>query len=615
MIRLFCKFYYSCCLGLIVLLFININLFGQTEQNGLAIARQQVIDKQYESADAIYEQLYNAKPYDKSLYKEYLAVLLQLKKYELANHVIDKMQSIRRDDATILIDKGIVWQLQQQKPPKINPFFEEAYNKVTADEYTTRQIADAFEKAKEITWAIKVYEKAGNNIYNNTAYFAKEVAILYAQLGQFEKAIKSNIALAAENPRQLNDVKEALAKFLTSDAKNNSIINRELDKQLKEQPQNVGLVLIKVWLFTQQNNYQEALDAVISYDKSSENGGNQILGFVKMAQDDGQYEAAIKGTEAIMALGKSAFVYEKAVEENLRIRFIQLQELGTAKIDPKQLESDFHEFLLNYPEYYGFAIIRDYAQLKAVYLQQVDAAIAVLQAALQAPNISREIKAWCKMDIGDYLIRKNDIWEATLIYSQVEKEYKQDPLGEQARYKNALLAYFNQDFDWAQDQLRTIKAATSELLANDAMYLSILITENVAPLDTAKEALKQFALADLMYFQNQYEFADSILQSLFDKDATAPIIDDVYMMRAKIAMKQQQPQLALNFLNALVAAFPQEVLADDAIYTMATIYEKQKDTTAALAAYEKIITAYAGSTYIHQARIKYNELKKQVNSL
>ena len=48
---------------------------------------------------------------------------------------------------------------------------------------------------------------------------------------------------------------------------------------------------------------------------------------------------------------------------------------------------------------------------------------------------------------------KNEPWEATLLYSQVEKSQKEDQLGQEAKLKNAKLHYYNGDFDLAKDSL------------------------------------------------------------------------------------------------------------------------------------------------------------------
>ncbi len=588
------------------------------ESVNLTIARQQVMDKQYDAAQKMYAQLYDTRPFDKSLYKEYLDVLLELKLYDEANILIDRMILIRRQDVSLLVDKGVVWKLQNPKKAKQNPYFEEVYTKVVADEYATRQLADALVRANEYEWAIKVLEKVGNNIYNMPTFFSKELAVLYGQMGNTDKAINATLDIIEGNVRQLNEVKESLLTLIKDDDKKYQYTLKQLDNRIQANSNSVaGFVLLKVWMYTFKNNYQGALEIIIDYDKMMDNSGNQVLGFVKMATEESQYDIAIEGTKYIMSLGRSSFVFEKANEDNLLLRYEQLKRAvgnTTELINP--LQQDFKTFFTTFPEYYGAPIIRSYAQFVAYYLHQVDTAIHILEASLQAPNNSRENKAWSKIDLGDYYLLKGAIWDATLIYSQVEKDFKQDFIGEQARFRNAQLAYFNQDFEWAQAQLKVLKAATSDLIANDALNLSLLITENVAPMDTAKTLLKQYAQADLFVFQNKLTQADSILSVIQDAEKDAPIIDNVLKLRAEIALKQNNPKLAISYLQALLEAFADEVLADDALFMMATIYEQQlKDKKNAALYYEKIITDYAGSTFLQQARIRYAALQNASKSL
>ena len=62
-------------------------------------------------------------------------------------------------------------------------------------------------------------------------------------------------------------------------------------------------------------------------------------------------------------------------------------------------------------------------------------------------------------------------------------------------------------------QLNVLKSATSELVANDALKLSVFITENLG-LDSVAEPMELFAAAELMFFQNRNNDALAVLKSL-----------------------------------------------------------------------------------------------------
>jgi tetratricopeptide (TPR) repeat protein len=197
-----------------------------------------------------------------------------------------------------------------------------------------------------------------------------------------------------------------------------------------------------------------------------------------------------------------------------------------------------------------------------------------------------------------------------LLYSQVDKDFKQDMLGEEARFRNAKLSYYNGDFKWAQGQLDVLKASTSELIANDALNLSVLIVENNPPADSNVTPLLMFARADLLEFQNKDEEAILILDSISVQFPQHPLMDDILMMRSQLAMKKQDFGEAAMHLQKIVTEYGEDVLADDAIYTLATINEEffqNKDEAKRL--YEQLILKYPGSTFVNQARKRYRILR------
>src|SRR5690606_25809785 len=154
------------------------------------------------------------------------------------------------------------------------------------------------------------------------------------------------------------------------------------------------------------------------------------------------------------------------------------------------------------------------------------------------------------LQLGDYFVLQGKVWDASLTYSQVDKAFKEDMLGEEARFRNAKLAYYRGDFEWAQGQLSVLKASTSELIANDALYLSVLITENIPP-DSNLVPLQKFAYADLLLFQNKDKEAEKLLDSVSQAYPKHPLNDDILLLRAKMAVKHRAYNDALTYLKEI----------------------------------------------------------------
>src|SRR5690606_18967167 len=136
----------------------------------------------------------------------------------------------------------------------------------------------------------------------------------------------------------------------------------------------------------------------------------------------------------------------------------------------KSLAAEYDAFMKEFPQFY-MSQISNYATLEAQYGNNAKKAIALLQEAIEKNNAPPTYIGQWKLQLGDYQVLDNDMWEASLTYSQVDKGFREDALGEEARYRKAKLAYYRGDFEWAQGQLTVLKGSTTELIANDALYL------------------------------------------------------------------------------------------------------------------------------------------------
>jgi tetratricopeptide (TPR) repeat protein len=363
-------------------------------------------------------------------------------------------------------------------------------------------------------------------------------------------------------------------------------------------------------MYVQKGDYEGAYKQITSVDKALKESGERVLHFATGAKEDGQYTIAQKSYQYVMDKGRDNPVYEDAW--NGRIQLMTLQLENKKPVDQlllKDVLKEYRQFLDAYPQYAADVFIRNYAKVEARYAGSVDSAILMLEQVIRAANAKREFIGYCKLDLGDYYLLENKVWEATLLYSQVDKDFKEDILGEEARFRNAKLAYYRGDFKWAQAQLSVLKASTTELIANDALYLSVLITEN-APADSNIVPLTLFSVADLLLFQNKTKESERLLDSISTTFPETELQDDILMLRAKIALEEGRNTDAITFLETIITKYGEDVLGDDAVYKLATVYEERmKDIPKALEYYEKLITDYPGSTYIQVARIKYQKLK------
>jgi len=254
-------------------------------------------------------------------------------------------------------------------------------------------------------------------------------------------------------------------------------------------------------------------------------------------------------------------------------------------------------------------LISSYAHLKAFYLDKIDDAVKLLEEIIALPGIGEEFKAGCKLELGDILILQGEVWDAALYYGQVDKDFKHDAIGREAKFRNARLSYYLGEFDWAAAQLNVLKAATSQLISNDALSLALLIMDNTG-LDSNTAPLLIYSRADVLEFRNNDDKAlvtlDSIL-TLFPKHS---LTDEVWYKKAELFEKKEMYDTAAVYFNDIAEKYPDDILADDALFQLAKLYENQlNNKPKAMEYYEKILTKYSGSLFSAEARKKFRELR------
>ncbi len=225
------------------------------------------------------------------------------------------------------------------------------------------------------------------------------------------------------------------------------------------------------------------------------------------------------------------------------------------------------------------------------------------------PGLTDMQKAEVKMNLADVLVLQDDIWQASLYYMQVDKDFKYETIGHEAKFKNARIFYYDGDFKFAQSQLDVLKQSTSKLIANDAMKLSILITDNLG-LDSNYVAMNLFANADLLLEQHRYEQAFGLYDSILTAFPYHGLADEIYLRKAQAMQQQGKWQEAVSFLEKIVSQHSDDILADDALFQLGELYEKHlNDKEKAAEYYKKILFDYKGSLLTVEARKRFRALR------
>lgn len=593
-------------LAITLLLCAPIAVFAQDNVD-LKLAREFFRKGEYEKSSALYKKLYNKNAGNSYYYRNYLQCLVALEDYENAEKLIQKQLKKNKNNPTFLIDKGYLL-VQQDKMEAGKKEYEKAINQIKGNPNLTRTIASTFTTLGENSFVIAAYEE-GQRLDPNTDY-SNDLARAYKKEGDYEKMIENYITYAGRNPVRVQVVKNEFQRILKQE-EFNELIQQKLYRKIQSHPDEVIYPELLTWLFVQNKDFDSAFIQVKALDKRLNEKGARVYDLAQTAAIENQYDAAINAFNYVIDLGKENNLYLLSRVGLIGVKKNKL----TAGYDFSQeellsLEGDYIELLNEFGRIPTTVNpMRDLSHLYAFYLHDLEKASSILEEIVEMPGVSAKDKALCKLDLGDFYVLDDEVWDATLYYSQVDKDFKEDFLGELARFKNAKLSYYNGDFDWAQTQLSILKASTSELISNDALDLSIFIIDNLG-LDTTAVTMQKFAQADLYIFQNKFDKAFSLLDSLDVAYPGHTLTDDILYRRAEIELKRKDYTKAAEYYQQIIDEFPTDILADNSMFFLGELNENYFDNKeAAMQFYRTLMIEYPGSLYTVEARKRFRKLR------
>ncbi len=563
---------------------------------------------EYEKAGTIFKQLLEKSNGNDYYLDKYIDCLMAEGDFAEAEKAVKRaLKKNKNNPASLLITYGKILE-RQGDVEKAKEKYEKAIDKVSANQYVIRKMADSFIKLTKYDLGIRAFEK-GAKLLKDKKIFASNLGDLYRRKGDYDKMIESYLTSVAEEPGRLRSVQSTFMRFLPEEEFD------ELKEQLYDRLQDDAPVQIQemlAWVFIQERDFESAFRQVKAIDSRLKENGRRVFELARLAQGEQEYDAAIKGYEYIVDVkGERSNYYFEAKQRALECKTISLTEgyqYTQGQIDT--LLQEYSTFLdVAGRNRFTSPMMIEMANIQAFYKKDPQAAMKILQEIIEIPQTNRKIVAEAKLKLGDMYLIDGDVWESTLLYSQVDKEFKEDLLGQEARFKNAQLSYFKGDFEWAQTQFGVLKNATSRPIANDAIDMSVFIMDNLG-LDTTPEPMRLYSQAEFMVFQNKLDAAFAKLDSLLDKYPEHTLDDDVLYLKGNIEYKRQDFRKAAEYYAAVVDQYPEDIRADNALYKLAEInLHIFNDKDKAKELYEKLFIEYSDSTFAVEARKKFRELR------
>jgi TolA-binding protein len=579
------------------------SLFAQ--DNELQLAMQYNTNGEPQKALEIYQKLF--KQNNETYYSYYVNTLLSLKKFNEAESVTKKLIRKHPNVNEYQIVLGTVY-TQEGSLDKANGIYDDMLKNLPADQGEIANLANQFYQSANTDYAIKIFLQ-GRKLLKNDELFTYELINLYRFKRDKVSLTEEYLSFLPSNPNFITQAESNFATIFEGEA-DYTLLKSALLRRIQKDPQQTIYVELLTWQYMQQKEYDLALNQALALSRRQNDEGNSIYELCRTLTTNEAYDAAIRGYEYIIAKGAANPLYVPAKIELINTKNLKVTTGKYQPADLLGLEQDYLALLTEFGRNNNTVFaMQKLASLQAFKLHKLNDAQKLLESAVAIPNIRTELLASCKLDLGDVYLLNNQPWEATLLYSQVEKDFPNTALAQDAKFRNAKMAYYTGDFTWAKGQLDVLKAATSQLIANDALNLLLLINDNVA-IDSSGAALKIYARADLQIFAEQPSKALMALDSIDKKYQGNSLSDDILMAKARILIQQKNYTDAVPLLKKIFDDHPTELWADDAVFMLGDIYENHlDDKTNAKNWYQKIITDYPGSLWINEARKRFRLLR------
>ncbi len=599
----------------VILVFVSllfaIPSFGQSPQDR-QLADQYLNNSEYEKAAQLYERLMGMDPF--GTYPQYLRCLLAMKNYDDSEKLVKKIIKKQPDFPSYFVDLGFVY-ISKGETEKGKQQYEKAIKSLKPDQGQIVSLANAFQYRQELDFALQTYEE-GKKLMRGIYSFNFEMAEVYYQKGDYEKMTDEYLDAVTDNPMLQQNVLNTLQSRVGFDPDNtrNDYLRTALLRRIQKNPDQIQFSEMLIWLFIQQKDFDSALIQSKALDKRLKEDGSRIFSLGSMAVSNLNYDAALKAYQYIVEKGPSNVNYVTARMEYLNTLNKKITESNTyTKADLATLQKDYETTLTELGRSAKTAsLIRGLAHLQAFYLDMPDTAISELENAIGFPGISKTVQADCKLELGDIYLFSGNVWDSDLLFKQVEKDFKSDPLAQEAKFRAARLDYFRGDFEWAQAQLDVLKSATTQLIANDALSLALLISDNMG-LDSTTDALSLYSQADLLYYRNKPDDAMILLDSLLKTYPGHTLIDDSWYKQAQIMDLKRNWTAEDSLYRLILEKDSSSVIADDALWKRAQLFEiKLSDKAKAMELYQDLLTKYPGSLYVVEARKRYRSLRGDI---
>jgi tetratricopeptide (TPR) repeat protein len=595
---------------LFLIVFITAQSWSQTTDQQLA--QHYYSNGEYDKALMYYEKMYES---DESKFNltRYVDCLEQTGDIKNAEKTLKKAASKNNGDQELTVLLASFYE-NHDEVEKANDLYTELIDNLTNSSRDIIDLYTIFKGKSKPKMAFATLEK-GRKLLKNSYPLNIQFAEYYGAQGETEKMINEYLDLLDYHPAYMSSVQRILSAqvdFTEENSKEYDLLRTALIERTQKKPNDLNYSEMLTWLFIQRQNFTAALVHIKAIDKRSNSLGAMVYDFGSICIENKDYATARNAYKYVVEIGEQGRYYMRAQSSLLNVSFLEVttnRNFSQTELD--EILTDYQNVLNRFgKKNTTLPVILEMAHIQAFYANKGTDAIVLLNEALEFSGLTDMQLAQVKMQLADIHVLHGDIWEASLFYMQIDKEFKYEVIGQEAKFKNARIFYYDGEFDFAQSQLDVLKQSTSKLIANDALKLSLLITDNYG-LDSNFTAMYNFAQADLFIEQHRYEEAFYLFDSILAEFPAHSLGDEILLKKAYALQLKGQWNLAIQNLEKIVKYHAQDILADDALFQLGDIYQNHlMDNVKAAEFYRIILFEHKGSLYTTEARKRFQELRQ-----
>ncbi|MDR0983298.1 MAG: tetratricopeptide repeat protein [Culturomica sp.] len=580
------------------------------QQGDAQLAYQYYSRKDYSKAAELFLQLYE-RTHSSQYLDYYIISLINNKDYDKAEESLTKYLKANANNKDYLINLGYIY-TQQGKQRKAEDAYRKAIDKLLPNNNDISNTANRFRNVREYEWANRTYLK-GRSLLKNPKAYTIEIGDNYMYDRNYDEMLQIYFDYLKDNPNNLNVISGKLNTARYYDVNNSldSIVWRHLNTVISQENYAPVFDELAVNMAIQRGDFKSAYNFAEKLASKVSGKQNVFMNLAREARRSGQYDIAVNAYNKVIAVGKEQNpLYQVASKEILFSKYEKYEQEKTPIESYSRLTADDEQYLNEYG--YVNSNIDAIILLSDIYtykLDSVNKADSILQKGITIPRLNAAQINTLKTKRADILAFGDNLWEATILYTQIEKSNPNNDIGYSAKLKKAWMAYYDGDLMWANAQFSVLKGATTKLISNDAIRISHFIGMNYVP-EEDNSALENLAKCEYLIFKRKYDQALSALDSVIQDAPSASISDYAQLRKVEVLLKQFQTAKAIDMLTALKDRSSEVYIRAEAIYKLAEFEKNADKKDEAKELYRTLITDYSGSVYSVEAAQLYRNLEK-----